>query len=392
MTVLLYGIMILHIASKGAVAAYLHYNFAAATDAKGGSLVAVLFGWIGRSWRMLFIGLLGALLIFAVLALCYFLSRRYPAPQEQRPRHPLLWLAVTLGCFALLFVLMTLTFDSWRKIWINNGKMFTAFMVNALAFAAIAIYFIIARIKKYAIPNGAPTFCFFTGAVFVLSYAVCTSGGLVESQIALGFPLVAMLFLPFFKFRKREIATAALAVLMLLNTSIAFERKLVQMYAWWGLEVGSYAEQTTTVSPPLLRGIRMNAAYAAMYESVAQTVAEHTAPGDEIFAFPHVPVLYLLTDRDRATDTAIQWFDVSTDAAVRADIAVLREKKPRVILLCTIDEYVIASHESSFRQGETTGLRDMQDFLNEFVVEENYTCAGKHHLSGGYVMEVWYLP
>ena len=127
-------------------------------------------------------------------------------------------------------------------------------------------------------------------------------------------------------------------------------------------------------------------------EAIDGAVRAITEPGDEIFAFPHVPVLYLLTDRDRATDTAIQWFDVSTDEAVRADIEVLREKKPRVVLICTIDEYVIASHESSFRQGETSGLRDMQDFLNAFVVEEGYECSGKHHLSGGYTMEVWYLP
>ncbi|MBQ9778068.1 MAG: glycosyltransferase family 39 protein, partial [Clostridia bacterium] len=287
-TALLYGIMVLHLATKGAVSAYLHYNFSAATAAKGGSIFAILFGWIGRSWRMLLLGLAGAALILTLLALCRFLSRRYPADEHQANWHPLVWLGLLIGCFTLLFAVMTLTFVPWRGVWINDGKMFTVFMVNALAFATAAIGFIVARIKKWTIPQGAPVFCFFTGAVFVLSYAVCTSGGLVESQIALGFPLVAMLFLPFLNFRKRQIATLALAVLMLLNTSIGFERKVRFMYSWWGLEVGSLAEQTESVSLPLLRGIRMNAAYAEMYENVAKTVADHTAPGDEIFAFPHI--------------------------------------------------------------------------------------------------------
>ena len=67
-----------------------------------------------------------------------------------------------------------------------------------------------------------------------------------------------------------------------------------------------------------------------MYNDVYYGVTENTVEGEEIFVFPHMPVLYLATERPRATQTAIQWFDVSTDAAVLSDIDVIKEKKPRV--------------------------------------------------------------
>ena len=102
-----------------------------------------------------------------------------------------------------------------------------------------------------------------------------------------------------------------------------------------------------------------------------------------------MPVLYIFCDRPRATNTFIQWFDVSTDAAVRADIDVIKEKKPKALVILNIDDYVISSHESNFRQDQTSGLSDMQNFLADFVVEEGYVKMTSDTISQGYTVEVW---
>ena len=142
---------------------------------------------------------------------------------------------------------------------------------------------------------------------------------------------------------------------------------------------------------PIFKGIRMNADYAEMYNDVYDAVTTYTEPEDEIFVFPHMPILYTATERPKATETAVQWFDVSTDAAVMADIETIREKRPKVIVICSVGDYVIQNHESSFRNGEISGLHAMQDFLFEFVDEQGYACLSENTLSGDYVVTVWRL-
>ena len=394
---LLYGIMVLFLMSQGSFSSYVYYNFKAAIAAKGGSLIMVLFGWLIRSSSQMLIFILGAVGVagvFGILWLFKYLSRRYPASDEdKKPGMPLLIIIFCVS-FAVLFTVASLLFEDsfWNKLLIGNQKMFTAFLVSTVAFIIVSITAIIYRIKKKEMPEGTPAFCFISGAVFVLAYSVCTSGGLVESQVALGYPVFAMLFLPYLKFKKHEWVALALAVAMLFNTGLGFERKLRRIYNWWGLDVGSISEQTQTTNVPMLAGIKVNKAYARMYNGVTESVQEHSNEDDEIFVFPHMPVLYLMCDRPRATNTANQWFDVSTDAAVIADIDVIKEKKPKVMVICMIDEYVVNSHESSFRQGAKSGLHEMQDFLADFVIEEGYIIDGFYTISSGYTIAVWYLP
>ena len=228
--------------------------------------------------------------------------------------------------------------------------------------------------------------------MFILAYSVCTSGGLVESQIALGYPLFAMLILPFLTFRKSEWLALGLAVAMLFNTGLGFERKIRSMYGWWGLETGSLAAQTETVDVPYLSGIRMSKPYAEMYEGVYESVQKHSGQDDGIFVFPHMPVFYLLCDRPQASNMANVWFDVTTDQGVIADIDVIREAKPKVMVVCLIDDYVIDAHETNFRQGEKSGLHEMQDFLVEFIEEKQYVKDGSYTISPMYTVEVWILP
>ncbi len=388
-TVVLYGVTFAFLGAYGALSAYFYYNFRAAAAAKGGSVFSLLFGFIPRSLKNLGLGALGAALVFSLLFLFRTLSRRAPARKEERPRPLFWWLFLSLS-FAVCFTGASFLFEKHGAWWIGEQKMFTAFLVATAVFVVSVVFLIRARLKKTEAPAYLLTFCFFTGVLFTLGYAVCTSGGLCESQVALCYPLVASLFLPAFRFHGKRFATLSLAFLMLLNTGFGIERKTWQMYSWWGLQTGMLAEQTERVDTPLLRGISMSPAYARMYRHVLWAAETHTTPADEIFVFPHMPVLYLLTERERATKTAIQWLDVATDQAVRDDIEVLREKKPRLVVVCRIHEYVRGTQEESFRAGEESGLTAMQNFLSGFL-SENYVPVCADTISDGYTVEVWRL-
>ncbi len=389
--VVMYGIMFLLLLKNGAFSNYLYYNFKAATAAKGGSLIMVLFGFLFRGGPMLIVY---ALVIMAVMGglwwLCRYLSRRFPRGEDEKDINLPVWISLLALIVVVMIVLAMLGYNKLHIF--GPQKPFTAFIVAMSMFAIISISMIVARVKKKAPSKDAAVMCFFTGAVFILAYSVCTSGGLTESQIALGYPLVVMLFLPVLQFRKKEFVALILAALMLLHSFLGFERKTRVIYSWWGLQVGSVAEQTETVDIPLLRGIRMNKTYAEMYTGVVKEVQMHTEEGEEIFVFPHMPILYLMCDRPKATNTALQWFDISTDKAVLDDIEVIRQKKPKVIIASSISDGVIGPHEASFRQGEKSGLNEMQEFLNKFYVEEGYIERASYDISPGYTVTVWLLP
>ncbi len=395
-TLLLYGAMAAFLLANGAFGSYIHYNFISSVDAKGGgSLFSLLFGFIPRSAIPLLLGFLVAAAFGALLVLFLLLSRRYPEEKKQPDPRAVLAIRITLPTVMLLLtVLPFLSHGFAVAISHLSGSLFMyfTFLFCTFFFATLAFWLILRRYFPIGDLTRHCKYTFLTGAIFVLGYSVCTSGGLVESQTALAYAFLFVILCEAARFYRRELAVGLLTLLMLTQMGAALARKTANMYSWWGLTTGGYAEQSVESEVPLLAGIKMAPRYATMYNEVYRTVREYSDETDEIFVFPHMPVLYLACERPRATETAIQWFDVSTDAAVRADIEVLAEKRPRIMVLCSIDDSVIEGHESSFRQGESSGLHEMQDFLAEFVVEQGYTCQSSNEISEGYTVTVWCLP
>ena len=395
-TALMYGINFAFMASKGALGAYLHYNFVSSVDAKGGgSILSVLFGWIPRSGRNLLIGALLTLIPLALITLFIWLSHKYPAENEDvDPKFGRMFRVVFPVLAAVVAILPLLWRDYANKFtaipsWII---MYVVFLFSTVFFAASALVLIFRNKVKLDNTVRHHKYLFLSGVIFVLAYSVCTSGGLAESQTALGYAFVPIALMSQLAFRKREAVAFLLSALMVFQTAYGFSRKVICTYAWWGLSMGELREQTETCDVPLFEGIKMSPAYAKMYNNVYYGVINNTEPDDEIFVFPHMPILYLATDRPRATHTAIQWFDVCTDSAIIDDIDVIKEKKPKIIVMCEISDYVIDSHEASFRHGEKSGLHEMQDFLKEFVEEEDYMRLSRNKIPDGYVITVWRAP
>ncbi len=392
---LCYGAMVIFLMSQGALEQYLYYNFQAAVSAKGGSLLMVLFGWLIRANltpKVIILGACGFLALAGAFVGLYFLGKRHPAKEDDPTLSLRTQILVGIGAFLVLITFASIVYHPLSTLWFGAWKQAVPFAAAMISFATVSIAAIVWRIRKKEPIRGAETFCFFTGCVFIVAYSVCTSGGLVESQIALGYPLFFMLILPLLKFKRSEWLALGLAVLMLFNAGLGFERKIRAMYGWWGLETGSLAAQTETADVPYLSGIQMSKPYAEMYEGVYESVQKHSTEKDGIFVFPHMPMFYLICDRPQATNMANVWFDVTTDAGVVADIDVIREKRPKVMVVCLIDDYVIDAHETSFRQGEKSGLHEMQDFLIEFIEEESYVKDGSYTISGSYTVEVWVRP
>ena len=178
---------------------------------------------------------------------------------------------------------------------------------------------------------------------------------------------------------------------MVFQCCVSFSFKVNNTYDWWKLSGGEYSEQQYTSIVPIFKGIKMKEEHDKMYDDIYNNIINNTSEKDEIVVFPHMPIFYVSTNRDRATNTAIQWFDVSTDDAIINDIGVLVEKKPKVILMMSIPDFAISVHERWFRDGVKSGLRQMQEFLDLFVKNENYSLRGKYTVSKYYDISLWIL-
>lgn len=388
----MYGVMFLLLAVNGAFSAYWHYNFEASVGAKGGSIFTVLFGWLISRGGLILLSLPFAALLVGLLVFIEIRSRKKETEETFSRTEKICLAAGAIG--AVLVVVLCFASSAFADAfgdWAKNWRKYVSFLFCALVFLLSALCLIFPR--KTGLRDGifAGKYFYLSGTAFALGYAVSTSGSLGESQVALDFALMILSFAGFARFPKKEVISVVTAVFMLFDIGVSFSVKTQTVYSWWGLNVGSYWEQTTECDVPIFRGIKMSEKYARMYNNVYRGVLENTEEDDEIFVFPHMPILYLATGREKATYTAVQWFDVSSDEKVVADIDILREKKPKVMVLCFISDYVRDSHEESFREGEKSGLTLMQEFLTDFVVEENYAVLSSDQISDGYTVTVYCL-
>lgn len=392
--VIMYAVLFLFLAGKGAFKAYCYYNFKASVGAKGGgNLISILFGWFSRGKNLILHNTPWAALAAFVVAVESFFSRK----QQNVQRHPRLeWIGlIVVALLAILAVVLCLSFQSYAgvfKNWDKYWRQYVSFLFAGILFFVTALLLIFH--KKIKIQNKSFIYKYFyaSGAAFILAYAVSTSGGLGESQVALCLALLVTSFAGIARFPRKEIIAVVTAIYMLFDISVSFSVKTFSVYSWWGLEVGSYWEQTSECEIPILKGIKMSDKYAQMYNHVYYNVIENTDEEDEIFVFPHMPIFYLATEREKATFTAVQWFDVSTDEKVVSDIDAIKKKEPKIMVLCFISDYVCSSHEASFRNGEKSGLSIFQEFLKEFLAEKEYVLLSSDTISSDYTVEVYSLP
>lgn len=394
--VLLYGLMILFLAAQGALGGYFYYNFVASVGAKGGSIVSVLFGWFGRTWKMVLLCLPFSVLAAGVVIAEMAFARKSAEGGGFRAERVCILVIALLAAAVVVLSLFCRGYAGIFSGWAESWRRYVSFLFSLILFAFLGIALLF-RKKIGVKAENLPLFCkyfYLAGTAAILGYAVSTSGSLGESQVALAFGVMVVSFAGFcrLRFPKKEVVAIVTSAFMLFDIGISFAVKTQSVYSWWGLEAGSYWEQTEECDIPIFRGIKMSESYAVMYNNVYREVLENTDPDDEIFVFPHMPILYLATGRRRATFTALQWFDVSSDKAVKEDIDVLREKKPVLMILCFIPDYVRESHEESFREGEQSGLSTMQEFLREFVAEENYVLLSSDTVCEGYSIQVYRLP
>lgn len=384
--VAIYGINFIILASQGALRNYLYYNFNASASAKGG-IFTLLFVPIAKVFAHSYIALPAMALLLGVLWLIYNKKEKLA---KSKPLNYFMALIIfaTFVIVALIVAINAgkLTMAVGGKIKLNWLEI-TSFMFS---FIILAVLFVYLLVKRKKLPEESLTtlakIIFVSACAFAIAYATTMSAGLARGQVPLAIGLlVGCILSVLMRINYRVLSYVAVSVVCVFSV-FCFAFKLVTVYSWWLLDVGNYWEQTYKLDGgTVLDGLYVNEQYYKMYTETYDLVKNNVKEGETIFSFPQIPIFYLYTNTDRATFTAIQWPDVSTDENVLKDIDTIKENKPKVLIFVDVPEKALAAHEDAFRGGKTVAMRTMRDFLLEFV-KDGYEMAGRYEIAENYVV------
>lgn len=259
---------------------------------------------------------------------------------------------------------------------------YAVYLFDVIVFIFCAIKLIVSKAKKQEISSFYTVLCILCGAVFAIGYGCGTSGGL--SQGELGFGLGVLICILLFNFRSKigsiSKIVAVSMVFVVSATCITF--KYVHPYNWWGMSQPSIYECTYRTDIPLFKHIRMSEDTGKIYEEIVHNITDNTDPDDKIFCFPHIPIFYLASERDDiGTYSKVQWFDVCSDNIIDNDIEYLENNPPKAIVVYNVPDWVQASHENMFRNGQKSSMRKMGENLYDYAISNGYTYYGTYYIN-----------
>ena len=136
-----------------------------------------------------------------------------------------------------------------------------------------------------------------------------------------------------------------------------------------------------TSSEPQLRGMRLSPAMTKFLDDTVSLVATQTHPGDTIFTYPEMGLVYPLTGRQPPTWSGSHNIDVINDAFALDEAERLRQARPAVIVYYRLSEDVLKEEERVWRGGRRSGQRDLIAAVEGLVA--NYRLAGTYVIAPG---------
>ncbi|HEY4382111.1 MAG TPA: hypothetical protein VGN01_17310 [Acidobacteriaceae bacterium] len=127
---------------------------------------------------------------------------------------------------------------------------------------------------------------------------------------------------------------------------------------------------------PQLRGMRLSPQMASFLDQSVEIVQSHTQPGDPIFTYPEMGLLYPLTGRKFPTWSGSHNIDVANDAFARQEAARLTSARPAVIFYYRQSEATLREQERMWRGGQRSGQRDIIASIENLV--KSYRLAGTY--------------
>ncbi len=368
---------------NGSFGYFIRMTGADAVSAKGG-IAAILFGWLKNNIASFKNGLGFAMLLLVILPALWMLGKMLSKKDRNLNRGGVKrfdLITTLLFCVSvLLYIVCSAKYSILSGIakppYLSPYSVFLTATVLLFAFTAHVIF---RFVKHQKISGRELLYITVLGSYFAISYGCGMSAGLAEGQAAVGTAFLIAFLLHCAEFRFGQAAKGLILLICFLITVQSAQKKMLYTYNWWGMdEADFWSSSMTSDKIALLDGIRMSPETLEAYETIYDVITGTTDENDTIYCFPQVPVFYSICDRtDPGVRAKVQWFDVASDASIRADIEVITENPPKAILIYETSEYAYQSHERLFRSGGISATRMMKNFLINFAQTHGYLFYGR---------------
>ena len=166
-------------------------------------------------------------------------------------------------------------------------------------------------------------------------------------------------------------------------------KKFDSPYAWWGITEPSVRSAHFTSDLPIAKHLNLSKETAAIYNDLFNEYKQINEE-DSIFAFPHIPIIYLIADKYPNSKVLVSWFDFLPDSAAIKEAERIKKTPPAIITELIMPESTWIAHEKLFRDSLPLGQREIKETIN-FLVNNNdrYQLELKKKISKDIELQVW---
>ncbi len=382
------------LSSKGALSAFFNQTIIGASASKG-SVKAILTAWIPR---IIYLDQIAKFLF--VCALLYILGYRnfiYRATFKNLRfgsgiyhNHYWHFAAIIALCFTAIYLpyrsieLSRITTENTHFIF---GYYSIIITVLICSFLFSALYYLTTIFSPDAVDllNDDVFTISMTSLAFLIGTG--TSGGIAEAGSFLGLSLILGHLLSSRSFL--NIGKYTLAIFAFILILFCASKKYTAPYTWWGIAEPDIRTATTHPRIPLLKGFSLSETTSHILEDVTSTIGKYDLTGDDIFAFPNIPLFYVLLDKIPKRFIFIHWYDVLPDALAVSEARRIDASPPKIILYFRLSKEVASGHEMLFRDSKASGQREIISSIEHLVGSGKYSLVKSYEVPRDNILELW---
>ena len=377
--------------SENSLTSFFNQIFTDALSAKG-TLDNIIFSWIKNSFNNIYFLQMKTVFIwflklFFTSLLIYYIFKKINFLKKLKYEYLYVFFLASLAFLSILN-------SYYDYLSFNDEIIIQALHYNnyiiPITLSAIIILFLLSLasviFKKLPIfmkPNDIIILIFSTGMIFGNG----TSAGLSEISIFLflGYALSYLMSSNFFKI-------PGTAIVLYLGLSFIFtfsSKKFDSPYAWWGVNEPDVRIERSYSNIELFKNLHLSKASSIRLESINKILADY-GDNKSIFAFPNIPIIYLLADNLPKSKVVVSWFDFLPDKRASEESLRIMNNNPDVIVNLLLPEIAWSAHERLFRDNNRLGQRDILDVINDLTLKKSlYNLKFSEELSNDLVLQVW---
>ena len=139
----------------------------------------------------------------------------------------------------------------------------------------------------------------------------------------------------------------------------------------------------------MFKNLHLSKASSIRLESINKILVDY-GDNKSIFAFPNIPIIYLLADNLPKSKVVVSWFDFLPDKQASEESFRIMNNNPDVIVNLLLPEIAWSAHERLFRDNNRLGQRDILDVINDLTLKKSlYNLKFSEELSNDLVLQVW---